>query len=75
MNSLTLAAITGQQLVNTVIWIIIVALIFWILTWAIGYIGIPEPFNKVIRVILAVFAALVLINVLLGLAGHQIVKW
>jgi len=56
-------------LVHILIWIIIVGCIFGLLWWLIGYIGLPEPFNKIARVALAVIAVLLLINVLLGFAG------
>jgi hypothetical protein len=70
-----LAAISGESLVHTVVWIVVVALICWLLWWLIGYAGIPEPFNRILRVIVAVFAVLFLINLLLGLAGHPIIRW
>lgn len=70
-----LAAISGQALFEALIWLVVVALICWVLWWFIGYCGIPEPFNKVARVIVALFAVIVVINVLLTLAGHPIFRW
>ncbi len=69
------AAISGDDLVSLVVWIVVVGLIFWLLTWLIGYIGLPQPFNKVARVLIAVVAVLLLINVLLGFTGHPLVKF
>lgn len=74
MNTL-LATISGQELFQTVIWVIVAALIYWLLIWLIGTCGVPEPFNKVLRVLLAVVAVLFLINVILSLAGHPLVSW
>lgn len=56
-------------LVHILILLMIVGGVCWLLWWLVGYIGLPEPFNKVARVIIAVVAVLFLINLLLGLAG------
>jgi hypothetical protein len=62
-----------EAVVQAVFVLIILGLVFWLLWWLIGYCGIPEPFNKVARVLLAVLAAFILIGFLLGLIGHPIV--
>jgi hypothetical protein len=56
-------------LVSLVMYLIVAGLIFWLLWWLIGYCGIPEPFNKVARIVLAVAAVLVIIGLLLQLVG------
>ena len=61
-------------LIGLLIWIIVIGCIFGLLWWLIGYVGLPEPFNKVARVVLAVLAVLLLINVLLGVAGTPLFK-
>ncbi len=68
-----LAVISGAALFQALIWIVIAAVIWWLLTWLISYIGIPEPFNKVCKVILAVAAVIFLINALLTLAGKPFI--
>ena len=75
MNTLILAAISGQAIVSALIWLIVLGVIWWLLWWLISYVGLPEPFAKVARVILAVAAVIVLINVLLTLAGKPLVNW
>jgi hypothetical protein len=70
-----IAAVSGQGVVNAVIWLIVAGLIFWLLSWLIAYIGLPEPFAKVAKVVLAVAAVLVVINVLLSLAGYSLIRW
>lgn len=62
-------AFSVQGLLYLVIYVCIIALIFWVIWWFVGYIGIPEPFNKVIRVIIGLVALLVVIYLLLGLLG------
>lgn len=70
-----LAAISGKTLVGVVINIIVVGLILWLLFWLISYVGLPQPFDKVARVILAVIAVLFLVNMLLGLTGNAFITW
>jgi len=74
MNTI-IAAISGQAVINAVIWLIIAAVVFWLISWLISYIGVPEPFNKVIRVILAILAVVICINAILTLVGHPMIAW
>jgi len=67
--------ISGGGLLSLLITLVIGGLIFWLLFWFISYVGIPEPFNKVARVIIALVALVFLINVLLGLTGHPLVRF
>ena len=60
-----------NELVNIIIYLFIVGGVCWLLWWLIGYIGLPEPFNKIARVIVAVVAVLLCINLLLSLGGGQ----
>lgn len=60
--------------VNAIVMIIIAGLVFYLLWWLIGYVGLPEPFNKVGRVVLAILAVLVLIGILLSLIGVQVFR-
>lgn len=61
---------TSSPFLNSLLYLIGIGLIFWIIWWVVGYLGIPEPFNKVIRVVLVVAAAIVCIDFLLGMMGH-----
>ena len=74
MNTL-LAVISGQSLVWVVVQIVIAAVIFWILNWGIAQIGVPEPFNKVLKVILVLLVCLFLINALMAIAGRPLISW
>jgi hypothetical protein len=64
-----------DALISAVVFIIVMGLIFYLLWWLIGYVGLPEPFNKVARVVVAVAAVLILIAALLSVAGHPMVRW
>ena len=57
--------------VTIVLYLIVAGLIFWLLTWLIDYVGVPEPFRKVAKIVLAVLAVLVIIGILLSLMGGQ----
>jgi hypothetical protein len=61
--------ISLQSLVTVVVYLIVAGLIMWLLWWLIDYVGLPEPFNKVARVIMAIVAVLVIIGILLSLVG------
>jgi hypothetical protein len=61
--------ISASGAVGVVIYLIVAGLIFYLLWWLIGYVGLPEPFNKVANVVLAVLAVLVVIGILLSLTG------
>jgi hypothetical protein len=67
--------ISIETVVQTVVYLIVIGCVFWLLHFLINYIGLPEPFAKFARVFLVVCAVLILISLLLGLAGHPIVKW
>jgi len=58
-----------QTLMHIVLMILIVGGVCWLLWWLIGYIGLPEPFNKIARVVIAVVAVFFLINLLLSFGG------
>ena len=67
--------ISGSTLISLLITLVVAGLIFWLLWWLLKVVGLPEPFQKVATVILAVVAVLFLINLLLGLGGNALVKW
>ena len=55
--------------VTVVVYLVVAGLIFWLCWWLVSYVGLPQPFDKVARVVLAVLAVLVLISILLSLVG------
>jgi hypothetical protein len=61
-----------ETLVSLVVYVIVIGAICWLLWWLIGFIGIPEPFAKIARGIIAVVAVLFLISLLLSVAGHPL---
>ena len=70
-----LAMISGQQVVDCMLWVIIAGVIYWLLLWLLGVCGLPEPFNKVAKVLLAVVVVVILINAMLMLVNHPFISW
>lgn len=56
-------------LVHVLIILLILGVVFWLCEYVLGLIPAAAPFKIVARVILAVIALLVLLNLLLPLAG------
>ncbi len=67
--------ISAEALVTAVVFLIVLGIIFWLLLWLVDYVGLPEPFNKIAHVVLAVGAVLVIIAVLMGMIGRPLVRW
>ncbi len=75
--NLIAAVVSGEGVIQSLMFLIVIGVIFWLLWWLISYVALPEPFAKVARIIMAVAAVIVLINILLGLVGHPlfVVHW
>lgn len=58
-----------ESLVSALIYLVVIGLIFYCVWWFVGWIGLPEPFGKVVRVIIGLVALLILIYFLLGFLG------
>jgi hypothetical protein len=70
-----LGEISGGAVVECLIWLVIAALIYFVVDWGLKKIGLPEPFNKIAQVILILLVVVALVNGLLLLAGHPFIKW
>ena len=65
-----------MDLIGLLISVFVWGLVFYVLWWALGKIGLPEPFNKVATVILVLLCVIVLLDLAFGLgAGIPRVKW
>ena len=60
-------SVTG--LLQSVVILLVVGLLYYLLSWAVGKIDPPEPIRKVCDVLLVVLVVVVVIAVLLPLAG------
>lgn len=70
-----LAAISGNTLLSMFVQIVVAGLIFWLLLWFIGWAGVPEPFNKILKIVIGLIAVIILINALLTLTGSPFIKF
>lgn len=70
-----LAAISGDSIVSALIQLVCLGLVFWLLSFLIGYVNLQEPFNRVAKVILMVAAVIVLINCIMSIGGHPLWRW
>lgn len=61
--------ISLSGVIGTVVYLVVIGLVFWLLWWALGKINPPEPFRKVAEVVLVLLAVLVVIGLLLSLVG------
>jgi hypothetical protein len=70
-----IALISGEQLLNALVVLVIWGVIMWVLWWGLHKIAPPEPWLKVGTVILVIITVVVLVNLLLGLIGKPIIHW
>lgn len=63
------AGFSIEGLIGVLIWLVVVGIILWLCWWFIGYVGLPEPFNKVARVLIGLVAFIILLYLLLGILG------
>ena len=73
MIAAILAAISMNSLISVLIYLVIIGLVFYAVWWFIGYVGLPAPFDKIIRVIVGLVALVVVVGLLLDLAGTPLV--
>ena len=69
------APIDGSGLLSLLVTLVIVGLILWLCWWFVAYIALPEPFNKVAKVLIALVALIFLINLLMSLVGSPFIKF
>jgi len=65
-----------MDLLSLLIGIIVVGLVCYLLWWLIDFIGLPEPFAKVAKVIVALVAVIYLLGILTGsMPAIQLKGW
>lgn len=70
-----LASISGDSLIRLVVVLIVVGVVLWLLDFLVTKIGMPDPFPKVIRIILLIIGVLFICNGLLSLIGHGFISF
>lgn len=63
-----------MDLISLIVTLVILGLVFWLVMWFIGFVGVPEPFRKIIIVIVGLVVFIFVLNILLSLAGHPLMN-
>jgi len=71
----SLADLDANNALNVVVELVIAGLILWLVMWFVGWVGVPEPFAKVIKVLVGLFVLVFLVNVLLSIRGHGFISY
>lgn len=56
-------------LINLIVWLLVVGILIALVYWLLDAIPIPQPINRIVKIVVIVVAALVLILLLLQLIG------
>jgi cytochrome c biogenesis factor len=64
-----------MDLISLLVYIVIAALIFYLVYWIIGQIPMPDPFKTVVLVIVGLIAVIFLISILTGWAPVGRFNW
>ena len=63
-----------MDLLSLIVTLVILGLIFWLVMWFVGFVGVPEPFRKIIIVLVGLLVFLFVLNILLSLLGHPLLN-
>ena len=58
-----------SALITLIIWLLVVGILYWIVVYVLDAIPIPDPPNRIIKVVLAVVFALAILLYLLDILG------
>ena len=64
-----------MDLIGLLVTVIVLGLVFYLLWWLLGTIGLPEPFNKVAQVLIALIAVVLLLGLLFGGVQIPTLRW
>jgi hypothetical protein len=56
-------------MIGTLVQLLIVCIVIGLVWWLVDFVPVPEPLNRLIKVVAIVIGAIVIIYALLGLAG------
>lgn len=56
-------------MIHTLIYLLVVCVIIGLVWWIADYLPVPEPLNKLIKVVSIIIGVIVIIYALLGIAG------
>lgn len=56
-------------MLGTLIYVLVVAVVIGVIWWVCDFLPVPEPLNKLVKVVSIVVGCIIVIYALLGLAG------
>jgi hypothetical protein len=56
-------------MINTLIYLMVVLVVIGVVWWVLDFVPVPEPLNRLAKVVSIVIGAIIIIYALLGLAG------
>jgi len=56
-------------MINTLVMLLVVGIIIGMIWWLCDYLPVPEPLNKLIKIVSIVIGVIVIVYALLGIAG------
>ena len=56
-------------MINTLIYLLIVCIVIGVIWWMADWLPVPEPLNKLLKIVSIVIGVIVIIYALLGIAG------
>lgn len=63
------AGVSIEGLLQLLIWLVVVGMLCWLCLWFIGWVGLPEPFAKIAKVVIGLVMFILLAYLLLGMLG------
>lgn len=55
-----------MDFIGLIVTLVILGLLFWLVLWFVDWVAVPQPFNKVIKVVLGLVVLIYLAGLLLG---------
>ena len=60
-----------MALVNLIVWLLVVGILYLIVVYVLDHIPVPDPANRIVKLVLVVVIALIVVLMLLQLVGMQ----
>lgn len=57
-------------MINLLIQLLILCIVVGVVWWILDFVPVPEPLNRIAKIVIMVVALIILVYVLLGLAGN-----
>jgi hypothetical protein len=58
-------------MLDLLIYVIVLALVIGLAYWLVDYLPVPQPLNKILKIVIMVIGVIAVIYLLMGLAGNR----